>query len=186
MHIPYSLIAAALMVAGVSAAQAQSASLSPFAPKVLPVLVQVDTLGKITDLSPAVKLTPQLDRLLRQNLDEIISGPATRHGQPVPSQFVANMKLHATLAASGKYATQFVYVSSSPVPIGRWHWAHIDGYRLALVDSDRHRQRPVRHPPIDYRQPASLPAPPPPPLPAVAPSSPPPAAPSPHRGPPWR
>ncbi len=182
MSTHHTLIAAMLMVASASVAHAQSASLNPFPPKVLPVLVQVNNQGKITDASPAISLTPQLDRLLRQNLGEIVTGPATRHGKPVSSQFVANMQLKAAPAEPGKYSTQFVYVSSSPVPTGRWHWVHIDGHRLALAESDSHTPRPLPHHSIYYRQPTSTTMPQLPAMPTVAPSTQPIATPTPRSG----
>jgi hypothetical protein len=116
-----------------SAALASSGSINEFRPKVMPVLVQVNAHGKVTDASPAMELSPRLRRLLLQNLDEIIVGPATDHGRPVSSQFVANMALRTTPRTEGSYDAQFVFVSSSPVPSGSWYWVHIDGHRLALA-----------------------------------------------------
>ncbi|EIM03082.1 hypothetical protein RHOFW104T7_17065 [Rhodanobacter thiooxydans] len=122
-----------MLVAGTGAAAASSGSLNEFQPKVLPVLVQVNTHGKVTDASPAMELPPSLRRLLRQNLDEMISKPATDHGRPVSSQFIANLVLHTTPRTGGGYDAQFVYESISPVPPGSWYWVHIDGHRLALA-----------------------------------------------------
>lgn len=126
----------AMLVAGTGAAMASSASLNEFRPKVLPVLVQVNAHGKVTDASPTMELTPQLRRLLLQNLDEMIVGPASAHGRPVSSQFVANMVLRTTPRSEGGYNAQFVFVSSSPVPSGSWYWVHVDGHRLALASRD--------------------------------------------------
>ena len=116
-----------------SAALASSGSLNEFRPKVMPVLVQVNAHGKVTDASPAIELSPRLRRLLLQNLNEMIVKPATDHGRPVSSQFVANLALRTTPRTEGDYDAQFVFVSSSPVPSGSWYWVHIDGHRLALA-----------------------------------------------------
>ena len=116
-----------------SAALASSGSLNEFRPKVLPVLVQVNAHGKVTDASPAMELSPRLRRLLLQNLNEMIVKPATEHGRPISSQFVANLALQVTPRPEGDYDAQFAYVSSSPVPSGSWYWVHIDGHRLALA-----------------------------------------------------
>jgi hypothetical protein len=121
---------------------ADSQSLNEFRPGVMPVLVHVDARGKVTDVSPSVELSPKVNRLLRQNLDELITKPATDHGRPVSSQFVINLAMQASPRADGDYLARFVYVSSSPVPSGQWYWVHIDGHRLALANrSDFGRQQ---------------------------------------------
>ncbi len=125
----------AVLAACSGAAAAESASLNQFKPHVLPVLVQVDSHGKVIGASPAMDLSPRLTRLLRENLDEMISQPATdKHGQPVSSQFVINLALQAASRAEGAYDARFAYVSALPVPAGSWYWAHIDGHRLALAN----------------------------------------------------
>jgi hypothetical protein len=111
-------------------------SLTHFREHVLPVLVRVDAHGKVTDLSPAVELTPAFTRLLRQTVDQLITGPATDHGKPRSSQFVMKLGLQATARADGSYDTRFIYLSSAPVPSGRWFWQNEDGHRLALVRAD--------------------------------------------------
>ena len=113
----------------------------------MPVLVQVNAQGRVTDMSPAMELTPQLTRLLRSNVDELISGPAIVRGKPIASQVVLNMALQATPQEQGNYLAQFTYVSSSPVPNGSWYWVHIDGHRLALAErgSGRNFERLPAH-----------------------------------------
>lgn len=128
-----------------SAALASSGSLNEFRPKVMPVLVQVDAHGKVTDASPAMELSPRLRRLLLQNLNEMIVKPATEHGRPVSSQFVANLALRTTPRTEGSYDAQFVFVSSSPVPSGSWYWVHIDGHRLALASRDSFNRKTRVH-----------------------------------------
>lgn len=129
------LVLFGLLAAGSGAAMASSGSLTQFKPKVMPVLVQVNAHGKITDASPSEELSPKVNRLLMQNLAEMISKPATdRHGRPVSSQFIINVALQASPRAGGDYDANFAYVSTKPVPAGSWYWVHIDGHRLALAD----------------------------------------------------
>jgi hypothetical protein len=160
-------------------ALATSMSLNQFTPKVLPVLVQVDSHGKVTQVSPSVELAPRYDRLLRQTLDQMITRPANDHGRPVASQFVINLGLQTSPRPDGNYDAKFVYVSTSPVPSGSWYWVHIDGHRLALRSRDafaprqRFHQRPPRYywpsspaynPPVrNTSNPAPSPMPPRPP-----------------------
>ena len=140
------LFTAIVLLAGTGTAMASSVSLNGFTPKVLPVLVQVNARGKVTDASPAMKLSPRLARLLRENLDEMISQPAVdKHGRPISSQFVINLALQAVSRAEGEYDARFAYVSASPVPAGSWYWVHIDGHRLALA-SQRSLDGPGRVP----------------------------------------
>jgi hypothetical protein len=120
------------LAAGQGVLATSSMSINQFTPRVLPVLVQVDSHGKVTDVSPAVDLAPRYDRMLRETLDQMITGPANDHGRSVASQFVINLGLQASPRSDGKYDTRFVYVSTSPVPSGSWYWVHIDGHRLAL------------------------------------------------------
>jgi hypothetical protein len=139
-------------LAGGQAATATSMSINHFTPRVLPVLVQVDSHGKVTDVSPSVELAPRYDRLLRQTLDEMITRPANDHGRAVASQFVINLGLETASRPDGNYDARFVYVSTSPVPPGSWYWVHIDGHRLALRsrNSLSPRQRFHQHPPSYY------------------------------------
>lgn len=120
-----------LLVAGT--ATATSRSLNGFVPKVMPVLVRVDSRGKVVEASPSIELAPRFDRLLRQTLDEMITRPASDHGRPVASQFVINLALQASPRSDGEYDARFIYVSTSPVPSGSWYWSELDGHRLALV-----------------------------------------------------
>lgn len=148
-----------MLSVGANAAMADSQSLNSFPSRVLPVLVQVNSHGQVTDASPATELSPALNRLLRKNLDELISKPATdKHGRPMSSQFVINVALQASPRQEGDYDAQFAYVSSSPVPSGSWYWVHIDGHRLALASrnsfdrverSDFHYNREM-NPEVNY------------------------------------
>ncbi|MEO8999510.1 MAG: hypothetical protein ABI227_09380 [Rhodanobacter sp.] len=135
---------AGVLVIGANVAIAGGpSSLTEFRPSVMPVLVHVDASGKVTEVSPSTELSPKINRLLRQSLDEMISKPATEHGRPVSSQFVINLAVQASPREDGDYLARFVYVSSSPVPNGSWYWVHIDGHRLALANRnglDRRRR----------------------------------------------
>lgn len=59
------LVVFGMLTVGSGAVLASSWSLNEFKPKVMPVLVQVDSQGKVTDASPANELPPRFDRLLR-------------------------------------------------------------------------------------------------------------------------
>lgn len=135
----YAMMLAGLLCATASMASADSISLNSFKPQVLPVLVQVNSAGKVTDASPSVELSVPVMRLLRRNLDELIRGPAIAKGRPVASQFIMNLRLLSSLREDGKYDAQFAYVSTSPVPAGSWYWVHQDGDRLALANRDSYR-----------------------------------------------
>ncbi|WP_158886256.1 hypothetical protein [Rhodanobacter sp. L36] len=127
---------AALLVTGANVAMASSGSLTEFKPRYLPVLVQVNAKGQVTDASPAVELSPVINRLMRKNLDEMIAKPATYKGRAVSSQFVINLALQVTPRSEGDYVARFGYVSTSPVPNGSWYWVNINGHRLALANRD--------------------------------------------------
>jgi hypothetical protein len=152
MKVTTLVLAGALALAA-SAAGADSMSLNGFRDRVLPVLVKVDAHGKVTRVSSAVELTPRFDRLLRQTLDQWITGPAMDHGKPISSQFVMKLGMQAAARADGAYDAGFVYLSSSPVPPGEWIWQHEDGHRLALVRADGVYYRARRHPMSVWRQP---------------------------------
>ena len=137
-----SMMFAGVLAVGASAAMASSGSLNEFKPKVMPVLVHVDASGKVTEVSPSAELSPKVNRLLRQSLDEMISKPATVHGRPISSQFIINLAVQASPRPEGDYLARFVYVSSSPVPNGSWYWVHIDGHRLALANRNDFGRQP--------------------------------------------
>jgi hypothetical protein len=136
---------AGALVVSAGAAMAANGSLNEFRARVLPVLVHVDAKGGITDVSPSTELTPRMNRLLRQNLDEMIAKPATEHGRPISSQVIINLALETTPRSEGDYFARFTYVSSSPVPNGSWYWVHIDGHRLALANRNDFDRQPRLH-----------------------------------------
>ena len=128
------------LLGGTSAVANDSMSLNQFPHRVEPVLVRVDTHGKVTEASPAYALPLRLNRLLHANLDEMIKKPAVdKHGKPVSSQFIMNVALRTEPRSTGDYEAYFAYVSTSPVPPGTWYWVHLDGDRLALASQDMFR-----------------------------------------------
>ena len=141
----------ALAVAGSAAATGPYSAVAPatgpqslndFKSGVLPVYVQVNSSGKVTRVSSAIQLSPHYDRLLRENIRELITGPAMRHNKGVSSSVVLNMVLKTTPRTDGSYDAQFAYLSSKPVPAGLSHWAWTDGHELALVrDADTFQSR---------------------------------------------
>jgi hypothetical protein len=153
---------AGMLAASSGMAMDASGSLNGFKSKVLPVLVQVDAKGHVTDVSSSTKLAPRFDRLLRQNLDEMITAPATnKHGQPISSQFVMNLSFQVSPNEKSKkddYLAHFAYVSATPVPNGSWYWVKINGHRLALANRDGFRRQRLHfdRPPNPYQ---SFPAP---------------------------
>ena len=135
-------VAVIAMLGSAGATADDSMSLNQFPHMVEPVLVQVNAQGKVTAASPAYRLTPRLDRLMRANLDQMIRKPAVdKHGKPIPSQFIMNLAVRTEPRAGGDYSAWFAYVSAKPVPPGSWYWVHLDGDRLALASQDmRFRQ----------------------------------------------
>jgi len=131
------IVLTGMLAAATSVAMA-SDSLNEFKPQTLSVLVDVNAQGEITDVSPAMDLTPALRRLLIQNLKEVVNKPAVVHGRPVSSQFVANVVLNVKPRNEGDYDASFTYVSGSPLPAGSWYWVHTD-HRLTLADRNRLR-----------------------------------------------
>ena len=117
-------------------AMASSGSLVEFKPQVMPVLVQVDTHGRVTDVQPSFQLTPWSQKLLTQQLDAWINGPATDNGHPVSSRFIVEVAMHTAQRKDGKYDASFVYVKSLPAPLGgAMHWNVINGgLEVALVE----------------------------------------------------
>lgn len=138
-----------LAVAGTASAESLTPTTAPEGRQVLPVLVKVNAEGRITGVSPSTRLPPKLSRLLRDNLEELIAGPANNAaGEGISSQFIANMALDAIPLEDGNRSVQFTFVSSQPVPPGSWFWSHVDNRRLALVRREAGPDRsPLREKP---------------------------------------
>ena len=106
-----------------SQAAVASGSMNDFPLKALPVLVNVDANGKITDASPAMQLPPAVQRILLTNLDEMVTGPAhLEGGKPISSQCIINVYLKATPRPDGKFDAGFAFDG--------------DGDRIGAMDPD--------------------------------------------------
>ncbi len=146
----FRFLAVGLLVAASHAAMASgsanvSGSMNDFPLRTLPVLVNVDATGKITNASPAMQLPPAIQRLLLTNLGEMVSGPAHSKGKAISSQCIINVALQASPRDDGNFDAGFAYLSSQPVPIGRWHWVNLDGRRLMLASDDAPRHMYPEH-----------------------------------------
>ena len=123
-------------------AMASSVSLTSFPPRVMPVLVHVNSLGKVTEVQPSAQLSPRLQRLLASSLRQWISKPAMVDGHPVDSQSIVNVALHATPRRGGRQVRrQFCFRVDHP-----------GTFRIGLlVDQERHPTGAGRE---SWRQPA--------------------------------
>lgn len=131
----------ALLVGAALPASAGSMSLNGFKHHVLPVLVTVNSKGDVTNMSPAYELRPEMKRLVRTTLDQMITGPAVWKDKPIASQMIVKLALDAKPEEGGKYSVRWVYAGNQPVPYDpSWHWNHIDGHRLALDRSSGPRR----------------------------------------------
>ena len=130
-------LAAACLVTTVMAgtAVASNGSLNEFKPKVMPVLVHVDSHGNVTEVSPSSALSPKIKRVLADSLDRWINQPGMTNGRPVNTAMIVNVALKTEPRADGKYDLSFAYVSSSASPFYSAHWASINGDQLALIDN---------------------------------------------------
>jgi len=131
----YRVAFAGLLVVSIGAAAASGPeSLSGFTPRVMPVLVRVNSHGKVTKISPSSNLSPAFDRLLASDLNAWITGPAIIKGRAMDSEMIVNVALEASLRGDGKYNTYFSYVSSSASPFPSSHWVTLNGNQLAIAD----------------------------------------------------
>lgn len=150
------ILMAAALAGSAGPVLADSMSMTRFKPQVMPVLVAVDAHGHVTKVMPSVELPPTLQRLLTENLDEWIRGPAVVKGRAVASQMIVNVALRTEQRKDGTYAAHFAYVSRLPSPFGgAAHWATKDGVQLALVSDSANqgfRQRWAPPPPPQYNQ----------------------------------
>jgi hypothetical protein len=129
-----SLLACAI-AAFAGTAVASSGSLVEFKPKVMPVVVQVNAQGRVTDILPSRQLTPGWRQMLVKQLDGWIIRPATVKGHLVGSRFIVEVAMQAKPRKDGNYDASFVYVKSLAMPFaGAVHWNVINGgLELALV-----------------------------------------------------
>ncbi|HET7300935.1 MAG TPA: hypothetical protein VFJ01_09835 [Oleiagrimonas sp.] len=113
-------------------ASADSMSLNHFRNHTLPVLVTVDSHGKVTRIQPAYEVPRVARSLLKTTLDRLITGPSIHDGKGISSQAIIQLAVEAVPQDNGKFKVHFAYVKAMPVPYGSWFWNHIDGHRLAL------------------------------------------------------
>ena len=131
------LIASALAALS-GGALASSGSLVQFKPQVMPVLVQVNAHGRVTDVRPSFQLTPWSQKLLAQQLDAWINQPATDNGRPVASRFIIEVAMQTRPRRDGDYDANFVYVKTLPLAYGgALHWDVLNGgLEVALVQDE--------------------------------------------------
>lgn len=122
----------ALLMGIAPLASADSMSLNHFRNHTLPVLVTVDSQGKVTRIQPAYEVPRAAKPLLKTTLDQLITGPSIHDGKGVSSQAVIQLAVEAVPQDDGTFKVNFAYVKAMPVPYGSWFWNHIDGHRLAL------------------------------------------------------
>lgn len=102
--------------------------------RVIPVLVTINTHGKVTEVDPAFRLSPKYKDLLSKTLSAMIKTPAREHGKPVTSQLLMSMQLKAEANPDGNYAVHFAYVNSKQMPTGSWYWVHTSQHQLRLAN----------------------------------------------------
>jgi hypothetical protein len=122
-----------VVLIGVAAASGPE-SLSGFTPRVIPVLVCVNSYGKVTKISPSSNLSPAFERLLASDLNAWITGPAIIKGRAMNSEMIVNVALQTSPRGDGKYDTYFSYISSSASPFPSSHWVTLNGNQLAIAD----------------------------------------------------
>lgn len=138
-----SVIACAI-TAFAGTAMASSGSLVEFKPQVMPVVVQVNAEGQVTDILPSEQLTPLWKKMLIKQINAWIVRPATVKDHPVASRFIIEVGMQAKPRQDGDFDANFVYVKSLPMPAaGAVHWNVINGgLELALVsDTGGHPQQ---------------------------------------------
>lgn len=109
-------------------AEDASKSLSPLDPPFLPVLVRVNSSGKISKVSPATTLSPDLTRQMDNDLEKIVTEPSVENYGRSFGQFVVNLALDVTPRPDGRFDAKFRMVSVDPVPAGEWYWVKINGW----------------------------------------------------------
>lgn len=151
MHARYCFRLAAWLLLMIGAPAFASGMMPPSRPappasRILPVLVQVDALGKVVNVTPSEELGAPMLALVKQTLDALITRPAhDRHGHAVASRLIVRLAVNAAPAADGTYRVQLSYVSARAVPAGQWRWVHT-GDKVALTRADafdRNRERPT-------------------------------------------
>lgn len=131
----HAYLLACAVAAFAGTAMAASGSLVEFKPHIMPVVVQVNAQGRVTDVLPSQQLEPWLRQMLVKQIDAWIAEPATTHGKPTACRFIMEVAMRVQPRKDGEYDANFVYVKSMPLAYGgALHWDVIDGGReLALV-----------------------------------------------------
>lgn len=132
MNKAIALIISCVMVVAFAWAPAAQADTNAMNSHLLPILVNVDATGKVTGISPAYKLRPSFQRLLRNTISKMVTKPAMKNGKAVNSQFVLTLSVLISKAVNGKAQTTLKYLSVKPLPPGTWHWNRNEENRLAL------------------------------------------------------
>lgn len=130
----YRVAVAGVLAMTATLAMASTGSLTAFTPRVMPVLVRVNSHGKVTNVSPSTDLSPAFDRLLASSLDTWISKPGVIKGRAVDTEMIVNVALRVAPREGGKYDATFAYVSSSASPYAASHGVTINGNQLTLAD----------------------------------------------------
>lgn len=145
MKLLHASLIACSIAAFAGTAMASSGSLVEFKPDIMPVVVQVDAHGQVTDVLPSRQLSPWLRKMLVKQLDAWIVKPAAVKGHAVASRFIIEVAMQAKPRQDGQYDANFVYVKSLPLAYGgALHWAVINGgLELALVSDMGGHERQV-------------------------------------------
>lgn len=126
-----SLAAWMFLAGGFATASAKSTQAAQS--RTLPVLVKVDTKGKVTEVSPAYRVRPSFQRLLRNTISKMITKPAMKKGKAVTSQLVITLAVLTSKDANGNAESTLKYLAAKPLPPGAWSWGHDAQGRLALT-----------------------------------------------------
>lgn len=140
-HILLSLTLFLSFAAGIASASPKDDK--PTESRTIPVLVNVNAEGNVTDVAPAYRLRPSFAHLLRDTLQKMITKPAMKHGKPVACQFVLTLALVTVVRDDGKYGVNIKYVSGKALPPGAWHWVHTSDHRLALSGQNQQFAMPI-------------------------------------------
>jgi hypothetical protein len=103
--------------------------------RVIPVLLNINTKGKVTEVNPGYRLRPNFKQFLNGQLKKIAVKPAMEKGKPVSRQYLLMLALKAAPREGDNYSVNLKLLSSKALPIGLgpWHWVHGDGHHLALA-----------------------------------------------------
>lgn len=101
--------------------------------RVIPVLLNINAKGQVTEVKPAYKVHPKFKQFLKDQLKKVVVDPAKENGRSVSIQYMLILALHAAQRGDGNYDVKLKLVSSKALPHGPWHWVHGTGHQLALA-----------------------------------------------------